>query len=162
MERLGHPRVLVRPVPDRHSNTALCVHTRPDQACKVSFLLLQTRLAAGRLHPDVRLRVRDLYAKRGVGSEGASKILSVRRLAHGEVRLQAHTVDPDSVGLDHLHQPLRGGRLGSGILDAVVVVVQLRGRVSGGGGGGKGYGDIGLADGLVEDVLTVGAVVVES
>ena len=75
--------------------------------------------------------------------------------------LETDTVDTGTRGLHETDQPVGCGGLGAGVLDAVVVVVQLGGRVCC-CGCGKGYGDICFSYGLVEDVGTVGSVVVES
>ena len=76
--------------------------------------------------------------------------------------LETDAVDLGVVGFDQFDDVLGGGCFGAAEFDAVVVVVQFHGRVcGGGGGGGEGDGDVGFADGFVEDVLAVGAVVVE-
>ncbi len=74
--------------------------------------------------------------------------------------LQADAVDLDAPGFERLDEVLGSGGFGAGIFDVVVVVVQLYGRV-GGGCGLEGDGDVLRADGVVEDVSTVGAVIVE-
>lgn len=74
--------------------------------------------------------------------------------------LQTDAVDLGVVGFDQFDDVLGGGCFVAGVFNAVVVVVELRGWVCG-GGGSEGDGDVGFADGFVEDVLAVGAVVVE-
>ena len=74
--------------------------------------------------------------------------------------LETDAVDLGVVGFDQLDDVLGGGCFVAGVFDAVVVVVELRGWVCG-GGGGEGDGDVGFADGFVEDVVAVGAVFVE-
>jgi hypothetical protein len=74
--------------------------------------------------------------------------------------LQANAVDFGTSGLERLDEVERGGGFGAGVFDVVVVVVGLYGGV-GGGCGLVGNGDVFRADGVVEDVGTIGAVVVE-
>lgn len=74
--------------------------------------------------------------------------------------LQPDAVDASAVGLDQLDDA--GGALGLvGAVLEVVVVVEEAGVGVGGLGVLEGYGDVGLADGLEEDVVTVGSVFVE-
>lgn len=74
--------------------------------------------------------------------------------------LQADAVDAGTVGLDQLDDA--GGALGlvGAVLEVVVVVEEAGVRV-GGLDVLEGDGDVGLADGLEEDVVAVGAVLVE-
>ena len=74
--------------------------------------------------------------------------------------LQTDAVDLGVVGFDQFDDVLGGGCFVAGVFNAVVVVVELRGWVCG-GGGSEGDGDVGFADGFVEDVVAVGAVFVE-
>lgn len=74
--------------------------------------------------------------------------------------LVADTVNLDAVRL-HEFDDARGAlQLGAEVLEVVVVVEELGGRV-GGGGDAEGDGDVGLADDAQEDVVPVGAVFVE-
>jgi len=76
------------------------------------------------------------------------------------VLLQVDAVDFDTSGLEKLDEVERGGGFGDGVFDVLVVVVEPYGGV----GGGYGLicnGDVFGADGVVEDVGTTGAVVVE-
>lgn len=75
--------------------------------------------------------------------------------------LQADAVNASAVGLNKLDNA--GGALGllGAVLEVVVVVEEAGVRV-GGLGVLEGDGDVGLADGLEEDVIAVGAVLVES
>ena len=82
-------------------------------------------------------------------------------LADDEVGLEAGAVDADPLGFDAGDDLLGGGGLGAGVLDVVVVVVELDGGRSGFGGRGEGDGEVGGADGVVPDVRAVGAVVVQ-
>lgn len=59
-----------------------------------------------------------------------------------------------------MDDPLRAVGLVAGPADVVVVVVELDVGV-GGGGGCKGNWDVRLSDGLVEDALPVGTILVE-
>lgn len=74
--------------------------------------------------------------------------------------LHANTIDLCAVLLDELDDALGAGGFGSCGFDVVVVVEELCARV-GGGGSSEGDGDVGFADGIVEDVGAVGAVFVE-
>lgn len=74
--------------------------------------------------------------------------------------LETDAVDLGVVGFDQFDDVLGGGCFVASVFDTVVIVVQFCGWVCG-GGGGEGDGDVGFADGFVEDVLAVGAVVVE-
>lgn len=74
--------------------------------------------------------------------------------------LQTDTVDARAVGLHQLDDA--GGTLGLvGAVLEVVVVVEEAGVRIGGLGVLEGYWDVCLADGLKEDVVTVGAVFIE-
>lgn len=74
--------------------------------------------------------------------------------------LQPDAVDAGAVGLDQLDDA--GGALGlvGAVLEVVVVVEEAGVRV-GGLGVLEGDGNVGLADGLEEHVVAVGAVFVE-
>jgi hypothetical protein len=74
--------------------------------------------------------------------------------------LVADAVDAHAVRLDQLDDAGGALELGAQVLEVVVVVVELGGGV-GGGGGAEGDGDVGLADDAEEDVVAVGAVLVE-
>lgn len=76
------------------------------------------------------------------------------------MRLQAHAVDAVAVRLHELDDLLRRRGLGPRRLDVVVVVVQLGGRI-GRRRRRERDGDVRRSDVLVEDVVTVGPVVVE-
>lgn len=140
------------------------VETGTDEVGKVCCLLLEVVLRGrgrGCLHAHIHLGVRDDHVQSRIRRQSTSQILARRRLADGEVSLETDTVDTGTRGLHETDQPVGCGGLGAGVLDAVVVVVQLGGRVCC-CGCGKGYGDICFSYGLVEDVGTVGSVVVES
>lgn len=74
--------------------------------------------------------------------------------------LQADAIDAGAVGLDQLDDA--GGALGlvRAVLE-VVVVVEKAGVWVGGLGVLEGDGDVGLADGLEEDVVAIGTVLVQ-
>jgi len=76
------------------------------------------------------------------------------------VLLQIDAVDFDTSGLEKLDEVKRRGGFGAGVFDVIVVVVEPYGGV-GGGYGPVCNGDVFGADGVVEDVGTTGAVVVE-
>lgn len=116
------------------------------------------RRQARETHID--LRVRHLDAKRSKGIDlGQQRRLAGRR-PHNEMPLQTDAVNLGAVRLDLLDEGHGVGGLGARVLDVVVVIVQLGGRV-GSGGGGKGYRDVVEAHGVVEDVGAVAARVVE-
>lgn len=75
--------------------------------------------------------------------------------------LVTNTVDSDSVLLAESHDTSGTFDLGSQVLEVVVVVVQLGGRI-GGSGNAEGHGDVCFTDGAEEDVVAVCAVLVES
>lgn len=75
--------------------------------------------------------------------------------------LQADAVDARTVGLDKLDDTGGALSLFGAVLEVVVIVEEAGVRV-GGLGVLEGDGDVGLADGLEEDVVAVGAVFVES
>lgn len=75
--------------------------------------------------------------------------------------LQADAVDARTVGLDKLDDAGSALSLLGAVLEVVVVVEEAGVRV-GCLGVLEGDGDVGLADGLEEDVVAVGAVLVES
>ena len=76
------------------------------------------------------------------------------------MRLVADAVDAHAVLLAQAHDARGALELGAEVLEVVVVVVELGGRV-GGGGDAEGDGDVGLADDAQEDVVAVRAVFVE-
>lgn len=160
LERIRHPRVLIRPIPDSNTHTSLRISTSPDKTRIIRLLLRQIPILSRRLHAHIQLGVCNLDIQRRVGLERAGQIFSARGVADGEVALQTDAVDLGVVGFDQFDDVLRGGCFVAGVFDAVVVVVQFRGWVCG-GGCGEGDGDVGFANGFVEDVLAVGAVVVE-
>ena len=161
LERIRHPRVLIRPIPNRNTHAALRISTSPDKTRIIRLLLLQIRILSRGLHAHIQLGVCNLNIQRRVGLERAGQIFPARGVADGEVALQTDAVDLGVVGFDQFDDVLGGGCFGAAEFDAVVVVVQFHGRVCGGGGGGEGDGDVGFADGFVEDVVAVGAVFVE-
>lgn len=74
--------------------------------------------------------------------------------------LVADAVNLDAVRLHELDDARGALQLGAEVLEVVVVVEELGGRV-GSGGNAEGDGDVGLADDAQEDVIPVGAVFVE-
>lgn len=76
------------------------------------------------------------------------------------MRLQPDAVDFDTPGFERFDEVQSSGGFGAGVFDVVVVVVELYTGV-GGGCCLEGDGDVFGADGVKEDVGTVGAVVVE-
>ena len=154
----GSHTYLVGEVPDGDTNTALDVHTRLHDALVVLLLLREVRLAGGRRHADVELGDRDLDAERGELLQ--HRLERRRHLPDDEVALEADTVDRHALLLQRLDEVEHRGRLCAGLLDVVVVDVQLRVRVRR-AGGLKCDGDVGRVEGVVEDVRPPGTVVVE-
>jgi hypothetical protein len=77
--------------------------------------------------------------------------------------LQSYAVDSGSVRLDGLDDALGGARFGTGVLDIVVVVVELgAGPFRGFGCGRESERDVARPDDVVPYACTVGAVVEES
>lgn len=148
--------------PHRDANTGTRSKTSTRHGAIVGGLLRQAgrrRRQAG--EADIELGVGDLDAQRGKGVDLREQRRGAGRLADDEVALQTDAVDAGAaVGLDLLDEGDGVGGLGAGVLDVVVIVVELGGRV-GGGGGGKGQGDVLEAQGGVEDVGAVAAGVVE-
>lgn len=75
--------------------------------------------------------------------------------------LQTNTVDAKAVGLDKLGDADSACSLGTTILEVVVVVVELGGRVCS-QNHAESNGDECLADDTVEDTVTVSSVLIES
>lgn len=75
--------------------------------------------------------------------------------------LETDAVDLDSRVLDELDNRTRTGGLRAAVFKVVVVVVKLNVRICG-SGSSEGNGNICLADGLIEDVRTVGTVFVKT
>lgn len=76
------------------------------------------------------------------------------------MRLQTDAIDARAVGFHQTDELLGCGGLRASVLDAVVVIVELGGRVCC-CGCREGNGDVGFSYGLVEDVVAVGAVVIQ-
>lgn len=74
--------------------------------------------------------------------------------------LQSHTVNACTIGLDQLDDASRALGLLRAVLEIVIVVEEAGVRVSC-LGVLEGYGDVGLADGLVEDVVAVGSIFIK-
>jgi hypothetical protein len=74
--------------------------------------------------------------------------------------LKAHTIDLHARVLDELHNSSGTSRLGTAVFEIVVVVVELDIWI-GSCGGSECNGDIGFADGGVEDVGAIGAIFVQ-
>lgn len=116
------------------------------------------RRQAGEAHID--LGIRNLNTKRSKRVDLRQQRRFTRRRPDDEVALQTHTVNLGPVGLHLLDERYGVGGLGAGVLDVVVIVVQLGARV-GSGGRREGQGDVVEAHGVVEDVGAVAARVVE-
>lgn len=153
-ESIRHPRVLISPIPNRNTNTALRLRASPNKARIVRRLLRQLIATRRRLHTNIHLSVRDFNTKRGVRLQGTSKVFLAGCLADGEVTLETDTVDLSAVGLHQFDNSLSGICLVTTVLDAVVVVVELDVGI-GSGGGFEGDGDVRFTDVLVEDVFAV-------
>ena len=157
-EGVGHPRVLVGEVPDSHANAGRDGIARRNDVLEVGLLLREQRRGGGERHADVELGDGDLDTGRG---ERLELRLQVRwDLADDEVALEADTVEWDACRLERLDEVEQRGRLGAGVLNVVLVDVELGGRV-GGARGLESDADVGLAEGVVEDVRTPCAVIVE-
>jgi len=76
------------------------------------------------------------------------------------VCLQANAINLDASGFERLDEVESGRGLGAGVFYVIVIVVELHGRVCS-RGGLKGDEDVFGADGIVEYVCAVGAVVIE-
>ena len=121
--------------------------------------MVEEGLRGGEGHADVELRDRDLDALRG---ERREVRLEAGRgeLADDEVALEADTIERDVCGLEALDEVQHRCRLCARLLDVVVVDVQLR----------VGVGcprcfernrDVARVEGVEEDVLAPGTIVVE-
>ena len=81
------------------------------------------------------------------------------------MRLEAHAVDLNALGLDAGDNFAHGSVLGAGALDVVVVEDQLDVGTDGLGGGGgelEGKGNVLRANVLIKDVRSVGSIVTAS
>ena len=83
-----------------------------------------------------------------------------RDLAHDEVALEADTVERDALGLERLDEVKERGRLRAGVLDVVLVDVEL-GVGVGSPGGLERDADVGGTKSVVEDIRAPGTVIVE-
>ena len=127
----------------------------------VVFLLLgEVLVGVGHGDAHVELREGDLDASLGVGLDGSNLLIQGGGLGSREMGLHSHAVDADALILEHLDKPDHTVDLGSGPLNVVVVVVQLGVGVDL-GGQAEGQLDVLVAEDLVEDGLTPGAVLVE-
>ena len=157
-EGVRHPRVLVGEVPDGNANAGRDGIARRNDVLEVGLLLREQRRGSGERHADVELGDGDLDAGRG---ERLELRLEVRRdLADDEVALEADTVEWDACGLERLDEVEQRGRLGAGVLNIILVDVELGGGV-GSARGLESNADVGLAEGVVEDIRAPCAVIVE-
>ena len=158
-EGVGHPRVLVSPVPDGDTDASLDVLARRNDVLVVLLLLREQGSRRREGHADIELSDSDLNAG---GSEHLKLRLEVRRdLADDEVALETDTVEPNARGLERLDEVEQRGCLRAGVLDVVFVDVDLGARVCC-ASGVEGDLDVVRAEGIVEDVATPGAIVVAS
>lgn len=157
-ERLGNPRVLVRPVPDGDTDAPSDTLARLDHRRVVGLLLLEQRRRRRELHADVELGEGDLHTR---GGETLEVGLQARgQLADDEVALEADAVERDVLRLERLDEVEHRGGLRARPLDVVVVDVELRVGVGGPRSVERDL-DVGRAERVVEDIRTPGAVVVE-
>ena len=157
-EGVGHPRVLVGPVPNGDADASLDVLARRDDGLVVLLLLRKQGSRRREGHADIELGDGDLDAKSGerleVGLERGGD------LADDEVALEADTIDGSVCGLERLDEVEHGGGLGALLLDVVVVDVEL-GSGIGGACGLQGSRDVGGAESVVEDIAAPGTIIVE-
>lgn len=155
--------------PDGHADAAWHGQARSGDPGVAVGLVLELLGGGGGVHADVDLGVGDVDAEVGHGAQAALEDLLGRGgdvlgagLLGDQVALEADAVDLDAPRLDQLDDAHGAQGLGRGgaVLEVVVVVVQLGSRV-GGSGDAEGDGEVRLADYAEEDVVTVGAVLVE-
>lgn len=153
--------------PNSHTNAPLNIKASRRNILIHISLDLQLLGRRRRQHADVDFSVCDVDAelrrllerflevcqrRGGAGRRGRSFL--------GQVALVADAVDADAVGLDELDDALGAGGFGAVEVDVVVVVEELR------FGGvlareAEGDGEVGVADGVVEDAFAVGSVFVQ-
>ena len=149
---------LVGEIPHGDTDTARNVLAHLHDTLVVLLLLREVRRARRRRHADVQLCDRDLEAQRGELLHDGLK----RRgdLADDEVALEPYTVERDAVREELLREVEHRRRLRARVLDVVLVDVQFRVGIRG-ARRLKGDWDELRAEGVVEDVRTPCAVVVE-
>lgn len=123
--------------------------TSSDHRRIIFLLLLKQRIRHRQRHPNIQLCNRHLYPKL---HKRPHRIRYIRRhFAHNKVALQSDTVDGYISEGEVLDERCHGGRFGTGVLDVVVVYVELCGGV-GFACGFEGCGDETGPKSVVEDV----------
>lgn len=112
----------------------------------------------GEGHADIELGDCDLDA--GSRERRELRLEVGRDLAHDEVALESDTVEWHAGGLERLDEVEQRGGLRAGVLDVVLVDVEL-GAWVGGARCLKSNADVGRAESVVEDIRAPGTVIVE-
>ena len=112
------------------------------------------------LEADIELGQGDLDTELGEAADGVDVLVESGEALGDQVGLQADAIDPNAFLAQGLDNVLGRHSLGAGGLQVVVIVVQLGLGVDL-GGGLEGQLDVVRAEGVVEDGLAVGAVVVQ-
>lgn len=147
-----------REVPNRNTNTLLNRVTSRDHILIIRLLLLIKRRGRRQRHPNIQLRNRHLQPQ-------CRKLLHLtlecrRDLANDQVTLEPDAIERNVCGLEGFDEGEHGIGFGGGVFEVIFVDVEFCGRV-GGARGGEDRVDVGGTEGVVEDICTPGAVVVE-
>lgn len=137
------------------------LHISPHAHLIIDTLLGQIRRIRRLKQANIQLRDGDLDTHLHKGLHIRHLCVETRGLADDEVRFESHPIDADPVILEELHDFLTreiGSR--AGVLDVVVIVVELGGRV-GHSGRAVGDPDVFRSEDLETGVVAIGAVVVE-
>lgn len=117
-------------VPNSNPNTSLNLHTRAHRHLIISTLLRQIGRIRRQKQPDIQLSNSNINAQLRESLHILNLTIKTRRLASNEMTLQAHPINPQSGILQHLHDALRSRSFGTRVFNIIIIVIQLRPRVS--------------------------------
>jgi len=157
-EGVGDPRVLIGVIPDGYSNTSCDGLASGDDGLVISLLLGKESSGGREGHADIELSNGNFNTESGERSKVGLK--GRGNLTDDKVALDTNTVEGDTLGLQTLDEVDHSSRLCTGILNVVVIDVEL-GIGVGCTSGLEGNGDVANADVVVEDIGTVGTIIVE-
>jgi hypothetical protein len=125
-ESARDPGVFVDEVPNSNSDAAVHGKTGGNNACIVGGLLSESGAVFGEsAESDVQLGVGGFDSLGGVALKDGDEVRVAGRAADDEMGLETDTVDLDSAGLEGGDEVCSGSGFGTGVLDVVVVVVEL-------------------------------------
>ena len=157
-EGVRHPGVLIGPVPDGDANTSLDSLAGSDDGLIVLLLLGEERRGGRERHADIELGDGNLDTS---SRERRELRLEVGRdLADDEMALESDTIERHAGGLEGLDEVEQRRGLRAGVLNVVLVDVELGVRI-GRTRCLKGDADVGGTEGVVEDVRAPCTVIVE-